>query len=87
MQRSDPDQRSDQTTPINPINIGTHVNLAARLQTNCEPGKILISDETFRLVERDIRAAPRGEIRVKGIAHPIRVHEVEGTGEEKPSPC
>ncbi len=66
--------------------IGTHVNLAARLQTSCEPGKILISDETFRLVERDIRAAPRGEIRVKGIAHPIRVHEVEGTGEEKLSP-
>ncbi|MEW6776240.1 MAG: adenylate/guanylate cyclase domain-containing protein [Bdellovibrionota bacterium] len=58
--------------------IGTQVNLAARLQTHCEPGKILLSHSTWGLVHHDIPCAPKGEVQVKGIHYPVKVYEVEG---------
>ncbi len=56
--------------------IGRHVNLAARLQASCEPGRILISYPTWLLVQDEIRCTPKGEIRVKGVRDPVTVYEV-----------
>ena len=47
--------------------IGKRVNMAARLEQNSEPGKILISDTTYERIKDAIRCEPRGRIRVKGI--------------------
>jgi len=57
--------------------IGRQVNLAARLQANCDPRKILISYSTWVLVQGCIACVPKGEIQVKGIRNPVRVYEVE----------
>jgi adenylate cyclase len=56
--------------------IGRQVNLAARLQTHCEPGKILLSHSTWVLVHEQIPCVTMGEIQVKGFQNPVRVYEV-----------
>jgi class 3 adenylate cyclase len=57
--------------------IGRQVNLAARLQVCCEPGKILLAHTTWALVRDDIACTPKGEIRVKGVRDPVNVYEVD----------
>ena len=54
--------------------IGRQVNLAARLEVNCEPGKVLISQSTYELVRDDIPCIEKGEIKVKGIHHPVKIY-------------
>jgi adenylate cyclase len=56
--------------------IGRQVNLAARLQTHCEPGRILLSHSTWSLVSEEIACVPKGEIEVKGFRSPVKVYEV-----------
>jgi class 3 adenylate cyclase len=56
--------------------IGRQVNLAARLQVNCEPGKVLLSHATWVFVRDEIPCEPKGEIQVKGIRDPVNVYEV-----------
>jgi len=56
--------------------IGRQVNLAARLQVRCDPGRILLSHATWVLVRDHIACEPKGEIQVKGIRDPIKVYEV-----------
>ncbi len=56
--------------------IGDAVNLAARLQSAAQPGKILISESTARLVKATFELQALGEIAVKGKAEPVSVFEV-----------
>lgn len=56
--------------------LGTHVNLASRLESAAEPGEILISHETWALVKDTVMCRDKGEIRVKGFSHPIKVYQV-----------
>jgi class 3 adenylate cyclase len=56
--------------------IGRHVNLAARLEASCDPGRILISHATWLLVHGEIPCSPKGEIIVKGVRDPVEVYEV-----------
>lgn len=56
--------------------IGRNVNLAARLESNCAPGKILISRTTKTLIEDEISCKPMGEIMVKGVRDPVETFEV-----------
>jgi ABC-type oligopeptide transport system substrate-binding subunit/class 3 adenylate cyclase len=56
--------------------IGDAVNLAARLQSAAQPGKVLISESTERLVKAAFDLQALGEITVKGKAAPIKVFEV-----------
>jgi class 3 adenylate cyclase len=56
--------------------IGRQVNLAARLQAQCEPGRILISHSTWVLVQSRVTCIPKGEVKVKGIGEPVRVYEI-----------
>jgi class 3 adenylate cyclase len=57
--------------------IGGAVNLAARLESNSEAGKILISRSTYELIKDVIKCEPRGEILVKGIEKTIMTYWVE----------
>ena len=52
------------------------MNLAARLQVNCDPGKILLSHSTWSLVQDEIPCIAKGEIPVKGFHQPVQVYEV-----------
>jgi len=56
--------------------MGMQVNLASRLETACQPGKILISHATWALVHDQIDCLPMGLITVKGFSRPIRAYEV-----------
>ena len=56
--------------------IGGAVNIAARLESMAAPGDILISYETYALVNARIACEERGEIEVKGIAYPVATYRV-----------
>ncbi len=56
--------------------IGDAVNLAARLQSAAQPGKVLISEATARLVKPVFDLNGLGEITLKGKSNPIHVFEV-----------
>ncbi len=56
--------------------IGDAVNLAARLQSAAQPGRVLISEGTERLVRAVFDLTALGEISVKGKAEAVKVFEV-----------
>src|SRR6266545_6026816 len=56
--------------------IGDAVNLAARLQSAAQPGHVLISEVTERMVKAVFDLKGLGEITVKGKVEPIKVFEV-----------
>lgn len=56
--------------------LGTHVNLASRLESAAEPGEILVSHDTWSLIKDVIMCRDKGEINIKGFSHPVRVHQV-----------
>jgi adenylate cyclase len=58
--------------------IGRQVNIAARLESHCEPGRILISHSTWVMVCDQIDCVPKGELLVKGVHVPVKVYEVAG---------
>lgn len=56
--------------------LGTHVNLASRLESAADPGEILLSHESWALVKDVVLCRDKGEISVKGFSQPVRVHQV-----------
>lgn len=56
--------------------VGLQTNLAARIQAQCEAGKILISHSTWALVHNEIPCIAKGQILVKGIHYPVLTYEV-----------
>ena len=56
--------------------LGKHVNLAARLQAICEPGKVLLSHSTWLFVKDQIPCLQKGETTLKGIQRPVMTYEV-----------
>lgn len=56
--------------------LGTHVNLASRLESAAEPGEILISHETWSLIKDIVMCRDKGEINAKGFSHLIKVYQV-----------
>lgn len=58
--------------------LGKHVNLAARLQTHCEPGKTLLSHATWLLIRGEFPCIPREQVQLKGILKPVRTYELTG---------
>jgi class 3 adenylate cyclase len=57
--------------------MGMQVNIAARLESACTPGKILMSHTTWVLVKDDIPYLEKGEFEIKGYHLPIKVYEVQ----------
>jgi PAS domain S-box-containing protein len=62
--------------------IGGTVNLASRLEHEAPPGGVLISLETYALVEDKVRCEERGHVQVKGIAQPIVTYAVIGLNQD-----
>ena len=58
--------------------IGRQVNLAARLESNSEAGRVLISERTCELIAEEVNCLPRGPLSVKGIEQEINTFWVEG---------
>jgi class 3 adenylate cyclase/tetratricopeptide (TPR) repeat protein len=56
--------------------VGDTTNVAARLQQAAEPGRIVISDATHRLVGGYVNARALGRLSLKGKAEPIGAWEV-----------
>ncbi len=56
--------------------VGHTVNIAARLETTCEPGRILVGEETAALLEPEITVEPAGVFQLKGISHGVRAYYV-----------
>jgi adenylate cyclase len=56
--------------------IGDNVNLAARLESNAQPGGVLISQDTHRHVKDLVQAKPLSPIEVKGRSGTVEVYEV-----------
>jgi hypothetical protein len=59
--------------------IGDTTNLAARLQQIAEPGTILVSESTTRLVQGSVRLEALAPVEVKGKAEPVSLYKVIGT--------
>ncbi len=57
--------------------IGKNVNVAQRLESNAEAGKILISEATYELVKSRIPCKNNGFIKVKGIERDLNTFWVE----------
>ena len=61
--------------------IGGAVNLAARLESAAEPGKILIAHETWSLVKDAVIAKEMSPLTLKGFGQPLHVYELLGLRE------
>ena len=58
--------------------MGDAANVAARLQSAADPGTVLISADTYKLVHALFEFRPRGRIEMKGKAEPVESYEVLG---------
>jgi adenylate cyclase len=71
--------------------MGDGVNIAARLESICEPGAICLSEDANRQVKGrlDLAVTDLGPTRLKNIAEPIRVYslEVGAPAQAKPAPA
>ncbi|NIP14264.1 MAG: AAA family ATPase, partial [Pseudomonas stutzeri] len=56
--------------------MGDAVNLAARMESAAEPGTVLISEETHKLIASTFETEALGRIQVKGKAEPVSVYRV-----------
>ncbi len=54
--------------------MGRVVALAARMEKACEPGTVLVTADTYRLVAPLFAWQPLGEIEVKGVSKPLAVY-------------
>ena len=59
--------------------MGDGVNIAARLESICEPGAICLSEDAYRQVKGrlDLEVTDLGQTQLKNIAEPIRVYSLE----------
>ena len=58
--------------------IGNGVNLASRIETSAEPNKILLSEDTYLLIKKNIICSKKQKIDVKGVSYPVQTYEVLG---------
>ena len=58
--------------------IGDTTNLASRLQTLAEPGSVLVSDATQRLIRGFFELRPTGPLEVRGKSEPVLAYEAVG---------
>ncbi|MFL6090283.1 MAG: adenylate/guanylate cyclase domain-containing protein [Aeromicrobium sp.] len=54
--------------------IGLQMNVAARIQAQCEPGSTLLSSSSWHLVKDEVPSKPLGEVTVKGVHFPISMY-------------
>lgn len=65
---------SPQRRPYAELAMGAAIAVAARMEAAAEPGTILVSEHTYRLIEAHFEWQPLGQIAIKGIREPIGVY-------------
>jgi predicted ATPase/class 3 adenylate cyclase len=63
--------------------MGDTVNLASRLEGLAEPGSILVSESTYKLVKDYFEFIPLEEAHVKGKSQPVKAYSVIGKTDRK----
>jgi len=58
--------------------LGSPVNLAARLEGLAKPKGILLDQNTFSLVEANVKAASKGDFVPRGFTRPVQYYELSG---------
>ena len=66
--------------------IGLQMNVAARIQGQCDPGGILLSSASWHLVKDAVDCEPLGEVTVKGVHYPISIYAPRISGDKRPRP-
>jgi class 3 adenylate cyclase/tetratricopeptide (TPR) repeat protein len=56
--------------------VGDALNVAARLEKACRPGRVLVGDETWRLTRGVLAYESLGQVTVAGRAQPVGTYEV-----------
>ncbi len=51
--------------------LGMPVNIAARLEGACQPGRVLVGPETAKLLGDDTHMDPTGPLKLKGVKKPV----------------
>lgn len=54
--------------------MGEALTLASRMETSAEPGTVLVSENTYRLVRNQFEWLSLGEISIKGLSHSMPVY-------------
>ncbi len=54
--------------------VGDALNVAARLEKACEPGRVTVGEATWRLTRGSFEFEPLGEVTVKGRAEPVAAY-------------
>jgi adenylate cyclase len=59
--------------------MGSNVNLGSRLEayTRVVKWPIIISEQTFKLVQQSVQAKDLGRIRAKGFTEPVQIYGLE----------
>jgi len=60
--------------------VGQTTHLAARMEQLADPGAIVITPDTLALAEGYVEVKPLGPVSVKGLANPVEIYEVTGSG-------
>ena len=58
--------------------IGSHVNMAARIESYTVGGQVLLSEETVKEVSQSVQLGQQMQIEPKGSAKPLTIYEVTG---------
>jgi adenylate cyclase len=60
--------------------IGSHVNLAARVESYTTGGQVLISQSTYNEIQSTVKVNGQIQASMKGIAEPVTLYDVSGIG-------
>jgi len=64
--------------------VGACVNIASRLESKADSGKILLSQNTYNLVKDDVPCAEAGKLTLKGVGSRVRAFKVLDRGNVGP---
>jgi class 3 adenylate cyclase/tetratricopeptide (TPR) repeat protein len=56
---------------------GDTANLAARMESNAQPGTVLVSEQTYRLAGESFQFEPLGKIQIKGKDKPVEAYRLK----------
>jgi class 3 adenylate cyclase/tetratricopeptide (TPR) repeat protein len=60
--------------------VGQTTHLAARMEQMAKPGSVLLTADTLRQAEGFVQTKTLGPVSIKGLAEPVKVFELVGTG-------
>ena len=63
--------------------VGEARNVALRLEDVAEPGQVICSEATHRLIRGDFQCVSLGQRKIKGVAQPVELFRVEKVGEDR----